>query len=77
MTENLELHDWRLLERIVGLTSRLGCGLTRVDLRAAEIAGSGRAGYRAEIEFTGAPDSLRRLKAQLARLINDDKEFAR
>jgi hypothetical protein len=63
------LHDWRLLERIVGLTNRLGCAYTRVDVKA-----SGEH-YTANIDFTGPPDALRRLSAQLNRLLNDDKEL--
>ena len=71
MTLSLVLHDWRLLERVVGLTSRLGCAYTRVDVRA------GDEHYHATIDFVGAPDALRRLDAQLARLLNDDKEMSR
>lgn len=71
MTLNLEMHDWRLLERVVGLTNRLGCAYTRVDVQAGEKY------YHATIDFTGAPDALRRLDAQLARLLNDDKEMSR
>jgi hypothetical protein len=71
MTLSLVLHDWRLLERIVGLTNRLGCAYTRVDVR------SGDSLYHATIEFAGPPDALRRLDAQLTRLLNDDKEMSR
>jgi hypothetical protein len=71
MTLNLEMHDWRLLERVVGLTSRLGCAYTRVDVRA------GDEHYFATIDFVGAPDALRRLDAQLTRLLRDDKEMTR
>ncbi len=71
MTLSLVMHDWRLLERVVGLTNRLGCAYTRVDVRAdAEH-------YHATIDFVGAPDALRRLDAQLKRLLNDDKEMSR
>lgn len=71
MTLSLEMRDWRLLERVVGLTSRLGCAYTRVDVRA------GADHYHATIDFVGAPDALRRLGAQLNRLLNDDKEMSR
>jgi hypothetical protein len=71
MTLSLVMHDWRLLERIVGLTNRLGCAYTRVDVRAGE------AHYHATIDFVGPPDALRRLDAQLSRLLNDDKEMSR
>ena len=71
MTLSLVLHDWRLLERIVGLTNRLGCAYTSVNVRAGESL------YHATIEFAGPPDALRRLDAQLTRLLNDDKEMSR
>jgi acetolactate synthase regulatory subunit len=71
MTLSLVLHDWRLLERIVGLTNRLGCAYTRVDVRANDDL------YHATIDFVGSPDALRRLDAQLSRLLNDDKEMSR
>ncbi len=71
MTLSLVMHDWRLLERVVGLTNRLGCAYTRVDVRA------GDEHYLATIDFIGAPDALRRLDAQLTRLLKDDKEMSR
>ncbi len=71
MTLSLVMHDWRLLERVVGLTNRLGCAYTRVDVRA------GDEHYHATIDFIGAPDALRRLDAQLTRLLRDDKEMSR
>jgi hypothetical protein len=67
----IELDDWRLLERIVGLTSRLGCRYTALDVREHDHA------YRATIDFAGPPDALRRLDAQLNRLLADDKEMSR
>ena len=70
MTLSLVMHDWRLLERVVGLTNRLGCAYTRVEVRARDDL------YHATIDFTGAPDALRRLDAQLSRLLNDDKEMS-
>jgi glycine cleavage system regulatory protein len=71
MTLSLVMHDWRLLERIVGLTNRLGCAYTSVNVSASE------SNYHATIEFAGPPDALRRLDAQLTRLLNDDKEMSR
>ncbi len=71
MTLSLVMNDWRLLERVVGLTNRLGCAYTRVEVHA------GSEHYHATIDFTGAPDALRRLDAQLTRLLNDDKEMSR
>jgi hypothetical protein len=72
MTLALLLHDWRILERIVGLTNRLGCSYRRVEVRSRD---DDR--YDADIEFAGAPDALRRLNAQITRLLEDDKEMAR
>ena len=70
MNVTTELHDWRVLERIVGLTSRLGCRYTALDVRADD------AKYHASIDFDGPPDALRRLGAQLTRLLADDKEMS-
>jgi hypothetical protein len=69
MSSTFIMHDWRLLERIVGLTHRMGCAYTRVHVQADG------AYYTADIDFTGPPESLRRLSAQLTRLLNDDKEL--
>jgi len=33
--------------------------------------------YHATIDFVGPPDALRRLDAQLTRLLNDEKEMCR
>jgi len=71
MQRILEMSDWRLLERIVGLTNRLGCAYTSLDVKASDSA------YHATIDFTGPPDALRRLDAQLTRLLADDKEMSR
>jgi len=72
VTLALVLHDWRILERVVGLTHRLGCSYRSVEVRERDDAR-----YDARIEFAGAPDALRRLGAQLTRLLDDDKEMAR
>jgi len=69
MSSTFVMHDWRLLERIVGLTHRMGCAYTRVDVK------SEGSRYTADIDFTGPPESLRRLSVQLNRLLNDDKEL--
>jgi hypothetical protein len=71
MQLTLVMNDWRLLERIVGLTNRLGCAYTKLNVQAGET------NYHATIDFTGPPDALRRLDAQLTRLLNDDKEMFR
>lgn len=72
MTLALVLHDWRMLERIVGLTHRLGC-----SYRSVEVSARDDNVYDATIEFAGPPDQLRRLDTQLTRLLDDDKEMAR
>jgi hypothetical protein len=80
MTLALVLHDWRVLERIVGLTHRLGCSYRSVEVRArpsTELGAGSDARYDACIEFAGSPDALRRLDAQLNRLLDDDKEMTR
>lgn len=71
MSITLELHDWRVLERVVGLIGRLGCAYTRVEVRAHNDR------YHATLDLVGAPEALRRLYAQLIRLCNDDKEMSR
>jgi len=70
MTLALVLHDWRILERIVGLTHRLGCSYRSVEVHARDDDC-----YDARIEFAGSHDALRRLDAQLNRLLDDDKEM--
>lgn len=67
----LVLNDWRLVERVVGLTNRLGCAYTNLSVRA--VGGD----YHATIDFTGPADALRRLDLQLTRLLDDDKEMSR
>ena len=71
MTLALVLHDWRMLERIVGLTHRLGCSYTRVEVASRDRL------FHATIQFEGSPAQLRRLDTQLNRLLEDDKEMAR
>ncbi len=71
MQLSLVMHDWRLLERIVGLTNRLGCAYTSLSVKPSD------AYYHATIDFVGPPDALRRLDAQLTRLLNDEKEMSR
>jgi hypothetical protein len=71
MTLSLVMHDWRLLERIIGLTNRLGCAYTNLAVQVRDEL------YHATIDFVGPPDALRRLDAQLSRLLNDDKEMSR
>lgn len=61
-------HDGRLLARIINLAHRFGCTYTRV---ASEQRG---AGYRMELAFAGPRESLRRLDAQITKLLDDDKE---
>jgi hypothetical protein len=80
MTLALVLHDWRVLERIVGLTNRLGCSYRNLEVRArpsTELGTGSDTRYDARIEFSGSAIALRRLDAQITRLLNDDKEMAR
>jgi acetolactate synthase regulatory subunit len=71
MNVQVQLDDWRLLERIVGLTSRLGCRYTALNVSSHANT------YHASIDFDGPADALRRLDLQLARLLADDKEMSR
>ena len=57
MTLDFTLHDWRLMERVVGLIGRLGCAYTRLDVRAE------RDRYRASLDLVGAPDAFERDRA--------------
>jgi len=59
------------VERIVGLTHRLGCRYTRIEVQETERA------YLAEIDFEGPPDGLRRLRAQLNRLLDHERQMHR
>jgi hypothetical protein len=77
MTSKIELYDWRSVERIVGLTHRLGCAYTRLEVRAEDPAAAPRTRYKAEIDFIGSPEALGRLSAQITRLLNDEREMAR
>jgi len=60
--------DGRLLARIIHLAHRFGCTYTSV---ASQRAG---AAYRIEFAFAGPGDALRRLDAQITKLLDDDRE---
>ncbi|HUA08666.1 MAG TPA: hypothetical protein VMA98_05275 [Candidatus Acidoferrales bacterium] len=61
-------NDGRMLARIIHLAHRFGCTYTRV---AAEHRG---ATYCMELAFAGPGDALRRLDAQITKLLADDRE---
>jgi hypothetical protein len=61
-------NDGRILARIIHLAHRYGCTYTSV---AAENVG---AGYRMAFAFAGPSDALRRLDAQITKLLDDDRE---
>ena len=71
MTRSIVLSDWREIARIVSLTHRFGCALRNVDVREPA------ARFHTNIELAGTPDALRRLDAQLTKLLHDDKEMFR
>lgn len=61
-------NDGRLLARIIHLAHRFGCTYTK----AASVRRDG--GYAMEFAFTGDVDALRRLDAQITKLLDDDRE---
>ncbi len=61
-------NDGRILARIIHLAHRFGCSYTSV---ASEHTG---AQYRMEFAFAGPGDALRRLDAQITKLLDDDRE---
>lgn len=68
MTAAFETRDGRLVARIIALAHRFGCGYTRVDVRMRD----GDV-YDAQIDFTGAQEQLRRLEAQITKLLDDEE----
>ncbi|HTX56869.1 MAG TPA: hypothetical protein VMD47_07175 [Candidatus Acidoferrales bacterium] len=61
-------YDGRLLARIIHLAHRFGCTYTRAASERTGVA------YRMEFAFAGPSDALRRLDAQITKLLDDDKE---
>jgi hypothetical protein len=61
-------NDGRLLARIIHLAHRFGCTYTRVAARHTGAA------YQLEFAFAGPSDALRRLDAQITKLLDDDRE---
>jgi hypothetical protein len=68
-SSTIAMNDSRLLARILNLAHRFGCGYTKLE---AEYDGSR---YVATLNLTGDADALRRLDAQIAKLLDDDKEL--
>jgi hypothetical protein len=68
MTSSFTMQDGRLIARIISLMHRFGCGYSRIDVRA------GPDGYDTTIDFTGSPETLGKLDAQIHKLLSDDKE---
>lgn len=67
----IETRDERLLARIINLAHRFGCSYDH--LFANRCGGA----YVAAIALTGPADALRRLRSQITKLLNDDKEYSR
>jgi glycine cleavage system regulatory protein len=67
---NFVMHDPRLLARIINLVHRFGCSYSSVRARAGERA------FTASIDLHGPADALRRLRAQVHKLLDDDKEHS-
>jgi hypothetical protein len=61
-------NDGRMLARIIHLAHRFGCTYTKV---ASERNGSA---YQMQFAFAGPADALRRLDAQITKLLDDDRE---
>lgn len=67
----LKTRDERLVARIINLAHRFGCSYDDLLARRHDDT------YVAAIELTGPTDALRRLGAQINKLIDDDKEYSR
>jgi len=64
----IEMHDPRLLARIINVAHRFGCGYTKLE--STYIGGT----YVAHLDLEGPADALRRLDLHIAKLLHDDKE---
>ena len=64
----IQMHDPRLLARILNVAHRFGCGYTRLE--SSYTGGT----YVARIDLEGDADALRRLDLHIAKLLHDDKE---
>jgi hypothetical protein len=62
------MYDARLLARIIHLAHRFGCTYTRIEAQASSGV------YTATIELDGPSVPLRRLSAQIQKLLTIDKE---
>ena len=60
--------DGRLLARIINLAHRFGCTYTRVASERQGVA------FHMEMAFAGPSDAVRRLDAQITKLLDDNKE---
>ena len=68
MNVSLSMNDGRLLARVIQLAHRFGCTYTTVQATQHGTA------YRANLAFDGPEEALRRLEAQITKLLNDDME---
>lgn len=68
MNVSIAAADPRLLARIIHLAHRFGCSYSRV---VAQYEGGA---YTTRIDLTGPDDALRRLRSQVNKLLDDDKE---
>jgi hypothetical protein len=67
MTFEAVIADQRLVARIVNTAARCGCTFRTIDARP-----SVPSGIAVKVEFEGSSDALRRLDAQLSRLVAID-----
>lgn len=64
----VEMHDQRLLARIINVAHRYGCAYERLE--STNNGGT----WTATIDLSGPAESLRRLNLHIAKLLHDDKE---
>jgi hypothetical protein len=70
MTSTFQTRDGRLVARLIMLAHRFGCDYTELSVtRNADV-------FDATITFVGASTQLRRLDAQIGKLLDYEKEIA-
>jgi len=70
MTRSLRTHDGRLVARLIMLAHRFGCDYRELSVTRDEN------GFAVSITFDGNPEPLRRLSAQIDKLLDYEKETA-
>jgi hypothetical protein len=70
MNRKFQTCDGRLVARLIMLAHRFGCDYRELSVTRSD------AGFSVDMTFDGAPDSLRRLDAQIGKLLDYEKELA-